>query len=219
MSRHRDTNAGKRRGRRRSGRLRAFLSLGVLLLLAVSGTAAFWTDSATVTTGPVTSGAMDLQISNTGAGGSWGAVNPDVEHAAGHITVADITPGEAFAFPLYVRNVGRASMTTTATVRRASAPGWTYVDDPIAVRLFLGEKTASPTSYPIQEGCSGGSLADQKPVLAAPTSLFDAPLALSGGQQRTLCVLVSMRGDAGNVNQTKTGALRIDFSAEQVLTP
>ena len=99
--------------RRRSGRVRAVLSLGLLLGLTQVGTLASWTDSATVQGGGFSSGTLDLKVGEsaadqlTGQGGSWTHTN---------LTLAAMAPGESVAKALTVGNGGSVALTYDATV-------------------------------------------------------------------------------------------------------
>ena len=223
MARHRLEMQLPDRGRRRAerrwfgrGRTRALLSLGTVLALAVTGTAAYWTDTATVTGGTITSGSMDLQVSNNGS--SWGAIGSGVGHSATHLTVTGMTPSESYAFPLHVRNVGDADFTYTVTVTQGTTPTWGFVGQPITVQVYRGGTPSTDTTYPIQQECSGGtSLGAAQTVTAGASSVVPSPERLNAGDAaQTLCVKVSMLSSATNSNQGKSGQLRFDITATQV---
>ncbi|NYJ01600.1 putative ribosomally synthesized peptide with SipW-like signal peptide [Nocardioides thalensis] len=200
-----------------SGRTRAVLSLGVVLALGVAGTTAYWTDTAAVSTGPVTSGAMDLQVAQTTAG-PWGAVGTGTAFSASHVTVPNLTPSEAYAFPLAVRNVGQADFTYTATVTQGGSPAWTFVGTPIQVQLYAGSPVTVDTTYPVQQTCGGTALtASPVTVTAGSTIVTSAARRVdAGATDAQLCVLVSMVSTADNANQGRQGQLRFDLSATQV---
>lgn len=48
----------------RSARVRALLSLGIVLGFGATSTLAYWTDTATVTGGTFTAGTLDLQVND-----------------------------------------------------------------------------------------------------------------------------------------------------------
>lgn len=198
------------------GRTRAVLSLGVVLSLGAVGTTAYWTDTAAVSTGPVTSGSMDLQVAQTTAG-PWGAVGTGTAYAASHITVANIAPAESYAFTLAVRNVGHADFTYTAAVTQGALPAWTFVGTPITVQLYTGSPVDSATIFPVQDTCSGTALAPAATVTTGSATVIPATRRLNAGAtDAQLCVLVTMVAGAANDNQGKQGQLRLDFTATQV---
>lgn len=217
MTHRGDRVRGAHRGaRRRGGRRRAVLSLAVVLVVAVGGTGAFWTDTATVTTAPIVSGSMDLQVSNDGS--TWGAVNLGQPQAATHIATTRLVPGESYAFPLSVRTVGDVPTDVTAAVRRASTPTWTYQGTPVTVRVFAGgTPTGQTATYPVQQTCgSGTALGPARPVTDSAVPLLDQERRLSPGSPQTWCVVVAMSLDATSDNQNRTGAVRIDLDGTQV---
>lgn len=194
------------------GRTRALLALGTVFALGAVGTSAYWTDTATITGGTITSGSMDLQL-QTPSSASWVHVGSGTSATDATLAIGNLTPNEYHAFDVAARNVGNADFTYTATV--AQAGSWTYVNTPITVQFFTGGRVgAEDTSYPIQETCSGTALATV-PVAAGPTTVIPSrPLALGASEQ--LCVRVGMVQDATDTNQNKSGQLRFDFTATQV---
>lgn len=199
------------------GRTRALLTLGTVFALGATGTAAYWTDTATVTGGTITSGTMDLQVAASSAG-PWQAVGTDTDWtAATHIAVNDLTPSESYAYNLTVRNVGAADFRLTATVAQGATPAWGFTPGTITVELFRGGTPSAVSTYPIQQQCSGGvPLGSAVPVTAGNTVVITTPERLDGAASLTLCVKVTMIAGADNTNQDKSGQLRFDFTANQV---
>jgi predicted ribosomally synthesized peptide with SipW-like signal peptide len=198
------------------GRTRALLSLGTLLALGAVGTAAAWTDTAQVDAGAIASGSMDLQVAQTTAG-PWSAVGTDAAYAATHVTISNLTPSEAYAFPLAVRNVGAADFTYTATVRQGASPAWSFVGDPITVQLFAGTANTTDATYPVQQACGGTALAPAATVVVGATTVVTTPRRVNkGASDSQLCLLVTMVTSADNANQGKQGQLRLDLTATQV---
>jgi predicted ribosomally synthesized peptide with SipW-like signal peptide len=198
------------------GRTRALLTLGVIASLGAVGTGAYWTDSAVLNGGTITAGTMDLQTSQNGS--TWDAVGTGTAGTGSSINVSNLTPSEAYAFPLYVRNVGNASFTYTATVTQGSSPAWAFSSGAITVQLFAGAPVTTDTTYPIQQTCGGTALTTSAvTVTAANQSVITTSRLLAKGAVDTqLCVLVTMATSADNTNQGKQGQLRFDLSAAQV---
>lgn len=209
MAKHR----AQRPARHSLRRAAVVAAAGLLVTAGIAGTYAFWVDSATVTSGSITSGSMDLQLSNDAS--AWGAVGIGTAFAANSIAATDITPSESYAFTLHVRNVGAADFTYTGTVVRGSS--WTFVGDPITVRFYAGGTPSVDTTYPIQKTCSGATaLGPAVTVAATTTAIFTTARALSHGTSDALCVEVAMAAGADNTNQGKLGVLRVDLAATQV---
>lgn len=197
------------------GRTRALLSLGLLLTLGVVGTSAYWTDTATLTGGTITSGSMDLQL-QTASGA--GAVGTGTGHTESGIAISNLTPSESYAFPVTVRNVGNADFTYTATVSRGGTPAWTFVNDPIQVQFFVGNAIVDDTTYPIQKTCSGAAIGSPATVAAGSTAVIATARRVGAGATDPLCLKVTMVTAADNANQGKQGQLQFDLTAVQVTT-
>lgn len=231
MASHRAARAA---GRRRAeaprrwfgrGRTRSILALGTVLALAVTGTSAYWSDSATVSGITITAGSMDLRFSPlVGDSGDWsGAAGLGAGYTAGHLTIADLTPGESKAFNLAVRNFGDPDLTYAATVTRGGS--WTYTGDPIQVRFYAGAVNANTVTYPRTGTCNGSALtggavtvtASTSPVIASPRTLTGGLGTPANGQKEQLCVVISMVTGAANANQGASGTMTFDFQAEQVV--
>jgi alternate signal-mediated exported protein len=213
MARH---AAPRRRAWFGKGRTRALLSLGTLLALGVVGTSAYWTDSAPVDAGTITSGTLDLQVAQATAG-PWSAVGTGTAATATHITVSNIMPSESYAYPLAVRNVGDADLTYGATVTQGSSPAWGFVGTPITVQLFAGAPDTSDATYPVQQTCGGTALAPAVTVTAGSTTVIPDGRRLDRGTTDVqLCVLVTLVVAADNANQGRQGQIRLDLTATQV---
>lgn len=196
------------------GRTRALLCVGVLAALGAAGTYASWTDTASLTTGPLTSGAMDLQLETATAG--IGAAGLGNNHTALEIAASNLTPSESKAFALSVRNVGNANFTYGATVTQTGT--WTFTAGAITVQLFSGGTPSTDVTYPVQETCSGGT-AITSPAVAVTsgiTVVIPSTRALTKATNDALCLVVAMATSADNTNQGKQGTLKFDFAAAQV---
>lgn len=191
MSRHRA---------RRSGLLRAVLSLGLLVGIGVSGTMAYWTDQATVTTGPLAAGRLDLTLNGqlAGPGGS----TTDTTFAVG-----DLVPGESFARAITVGNAGTVPLDYTAVshTNGTLGPGlrWTVVAGGAASNAGSsanGNRTGT---------CAGGTTTFSSPSAisanaAAPTPVVPPRRPLAAGASETLCVIVRLDPSAPSSLQGAT---------------
>lgn len=192
----------------RSARLRAALSLGIVLGFGSISTMAYWTDSATVTGGQFAAGTMDLQIDS-------GAVGQGSNYAKTSMTWSGLAPSERKAFNFQVKNVGNPPFTYGATVARGASPAWTYVDPSITVQAFQGTAVAD-TTYPQQDSCTGGALGGVVPAVGiAAASLIPTPQEIAGGAAQNICIVVGLADNAANTNQGKTGSLSMVFKADQ----
>lgn len=196
MSRH----AAPRR-RPRGGRVvlgLAALAGAVALGMGGAGTAAFWTDTGTVTPGTITSGTLDLQV-DAQQGNPTAYVRTD-------LALDRMLPGESVARVLTVTNAGDAPFTFTQTTQMA--------DDALSRALEVevyagGTASGNGTAYPRTGTCSG--------TLVASGQQVGGRLAPKTGST-TLCVRVSLPLTAPDAVQGQAaGRLTLQLDATQVL--
>lgn len=195
--------------RRRSGRVRAVLSLGIVLGLGTTGTLASWTDNAVMTTGGFTAGSMDLKLNDTNASGQL------TGYANTSLTWSALSPGEAKAFSLKVNNIGNPPFTYTATATKGSS--WGFSDNPLTVQIYTGTVTAV-TTYPQVDTCSGSSLGTVQTVDATNKALLTAAQRVSANSSQTLCVVVGLAATAANSDQGQSATLSFTFAATQAMS-
>ncbi|MFD1858568.1 hypothetical protein EHW97_09200 [Aeromicrobium camelliae] len=175
---------------RRSGLLRAVLSLGLLLGLGVSGTMAYWTDQATVATGQLAAGRLDLTLNGQLAG-------PGGTTADTAFTVGDLVPGESFARAITVGNAGTVPLDYTAVAHTNGALGpglrWSVVAGGTATN------SGSSTNGNRTGTCTGGTL-----TFSAPTPVVPARRPLAAGASETLCITVTLDRSATSSLQGAT---------------
>lgn len=194
--------------RLRSARTRAVLSLGLLVGFGSLSTFAYWTDTATISGGTLQSGSMDMQFDTNGA------VGIGTNYSRNNISWSGLAPGERKSFALTVRNVGNPVFTYSATGTRGTSPAWTFTGTPITVQLFTGTPVPD-TTYPQVDGCSGASIGEAQPIDATSKNLITTPRDLAGGGSEALCVVVGIASNADNANQSKTGSVALNFTANQ----
>ncbi|WZH53513.1 MAG: SipW-dependent-type signal peptide-containing protein [Nocardioides alkalitolerans] len=194
--------AGPLPGAARTRLTRAALAsvAAVLLLLGAQGTFAFWSDRATVTGGPITSGSLDLTVD-----GSQGAPS----YAKTGLTLNGMLPGESVAETVVVRNVGSAPFRWTATVTPGGDLG-----PALDVQLYLGSATTGDdTTYPRTEGCATTTT----PVVSGTTATRLDPGAV-GTAGQTLCIRVALPSSVGDAYQARTsGSVSVRLDATQAL--
>ena len=186
--------------------MRALLSLGIVLGFGATRTLAYWTDTASMTTGSFTAGSLDLRLNGSNASG------PGTDYANTSLTWSGLLPAEAKAFDVTVNNVGDAPFTYLASVTKGAS--WTFVDNPITVRLFTGS-AVHDTVYPQVDTCSGVSIGSLQRVDGTNRSLIDAARRLAANSSESICVLVGLATDAANGDQGKAGSLSFGIAATQ----
>lgn len=209
MSEHRAARA-PRAGRRRAERpshwrrltsvpVRLALSAGVLLGGGAIGTFAYWTDSATVTSGSLTAGTMDLQFDTSGA------VGLNTGYAKTDLTWSGFIPGDTKAFDLKVSNVGNAKFTYNAQVAQGST--WTFTDNPVVVQLYSGAVSGG--------ACTGTALGSAQTVSTTGQAVFTTDQTLLAGTSSSLCLKLTFATGAAVTDQGKSGTLAFAFTANQ----
>jgi predicted ribosomally synthesized peptide with SipW-like signal peptide len=190
--------------RLRSVRLWAVVALAVIVTLGTTGTFAFWTDSATVTTGSYTAGTMDMQFDASGG------VGLDTPYNDSALTWSGFVPGQSAAFALTVKDVGNAAFHYTATIKRGGT--WTYVDSALTFQFFTGGVTGTP-------GVTGSSCGGTAITSALSPTTTEQPFissrGLAAGLSEALCLQVSLSSTAVNGDQGKAGTAVFTFSAAQ----
>ncbi len=199
--------------RRRSGRVRALLSLGLLLGISQVGTLASWTDSATVQGGGFTSGTLDLTVGESsanqlsGQGGTWTHTN---------LTLSAMAPGESVAKLLTVGNGGSVALTYNATVVTTNNDLQNGLQLTVIDGATVGN-TGTQAANNRAGTCTGGtgtSLTNTN-VSTTASSLHSSAVALATGVTRTYCVRVALASSAPNSMQGKTTNLTFSFNAQQ----
>jgi predicted ribosomally synthesized peptide with SipW-like signal peptide len=203
--------------RRRSGRVRAVLSLGLLLGLTQVGTLASWTDSATVQGGGFSSGTLDLKVGEsaadqlTGQGGSWTHTN---------LTLAAMAPGESVAKALTVGNGGSVALTYNATVVTTNNDLFNATTPGLQVTVVEGAtvgNTGTQAANSRTGTCTGGTATSLTSTNVSTTAsgLHGSVLSLASGATRSYCVLAKLATTAPNSMQGKTTSLTFSFNAQQ----
>ena len=179
-----------------SARLRAVLSLGLVLGLGSAGTLAFWTDDVEISGTTFTAGSLDLQVNNE--------ADDDYATTTLSMTGANVMiPGSSSAEVLTVQNKGniplKYTMTggMTGTDAAAVAPQLT-----LTIRAGGSRSGTGNTST-----CTGGTSIYNSPLTATTSTAIIAtargPLAATVGTEG-LCFQVTLSSSAPSSLQTKT---------------
>lgn len=202
--------------RRRSGRVRACLSLGAVafaaLGLGAQGTFAFWTDQATVTTGSFSSGTLDIALNGALAGNGGTTTLPS-------FTLPNMVPGESMSVSFPVKNEGSVGLTYTlsGTASGGLAP---------AMQFSVFNGTANAQTGGASTGnragtCSGSSLSNNQTYSSTPTPVVSdtGKRALAAGATENMCVVASLPLAVDNSFQGKSLTASLVFDAKQVGAP
>jgi predicted ribosomally synthesized peptide with SipW-like signal peptide len=183
-------------------RLRALFALGVVGVLAATGTTfAAWTDSATVTGTTVTAGTIDLKVQN-------------LDTVTGYTTLnlATMVPGNSVAAVLTIKNGGTASLKYTATSASTNADG-----KGLAAALTLkvtGDAAVTGTSP--SATCAGTALTGTGTTLGG--SLVTTGRLLAAGASESLCIQIALPTTALSALQGGTTNITLGFNATSDLS-
>ncbi|CAM3034162.1 SipW-dependent-type signal peptide-containing protein [Skermania piniformis] len=176
-------------------RTRALLTLGTVFGLGAVATLAAWSDTATATSGILSTGTVDLALA-----GNQGNPAP---YAFVGLSKTGMLPGHSVAATLPVQNVGSLPLQYTMT-----AAGAGTVAQYLTVAVFTGAASNTATTG----SCSGGQLGST--VLGATTTVVPTrgPLAATGGNE-TLCFLVTLSAAAPASAQNQSATATFTFAA------
>lgn len=203
MSEH---SGSRRSPRRRSGRLRALLSLGVALGFGAVGTFAYWTDDVVISGSTFTSGTLDLKVNDLDT------------YPTTTLSMTAMVPGNSSAEVLTVKNAGTApaKYTLTGGLTGTNAADYnTAASNGLLLTIRLGG-TKSGTGN--TSTCTGGTALVTDSALTSTTTtsiLAKRPttaLTASGGTE-VLCFQVkladaapsSLQGTTATATFTATG--------------
>lgn len=204
-----------------SVQIRLLLCLGVFAIPAGVGTMAYWTDTATIQSGTIESGTLDLTVGASvedsgylpGQGGTF-------EYS--QLTIGNLIPGESLARPFVVRNSGTVAFTYNASVATetndlvSGANGLTvdvYVD---GASSNSGTEAAGNRS-----GTCTGTLVKSQAVSTSTGTidLHETDQNLAADATRTYCARIVLPSGAPNALQGKSTTLIVALDAVQVGAP
>lgn len=194
MAEHR---AARRRRHRsaRSVRVRAVLTLGLLVGLVVTGTSAFWTDDVSITGSTFTSGTLDLQVNDADS------------YVTTTLGMSDtpMVPGNTSAEVLTVKNTGTVPLKYTLTGGLTGADAAAFgTASALQVTVVVGGTRSGSGNAAT---CTGGTATYGPQALTTTTTAAiigtaRGPLAVAGTE--ALCVQITFDASAPSSLQGKT---------------
>lgn len=198
-----------------SVRVRALLSLGLVVGIGAVGTTAYWTDSATLQSGGFTSGSIDLTLDGqlTGNGGTYSPVG---------FTVSDLIPGESYAWAVKVSNSGVTPLTYKVSGLASGAAGG--LQDVMTFTVYDGAtgastpaaNTGSASSGNRAGSCTGGTQTFSPALMDTSKNVVSTARSLASGAAEWMCVVATVPLATGNAYQTKSVSAAFSFTAAQV---
>lgn len=193
---------------RRRGVVRAILGIGIILGLGGVNTLALWTDTATMNTGTITSGSLDMTLQGnlTGPGGTWNNTS---------FTFTNMIPGESYAVTIPVQRAANTApfsytMTGAMTGALAQHVRWNVVSG------SANTQTVSSTGIRTQ-ACTGTSVVSNVTLSSTQANVIGTPRPIAGSTySESLCLRVELPASAGNTAQSLTGSATFVFNATQI---
>ncbi|SNT01606.1 SipW-dependent-type signal peptide-containing protein [Rhodococcoides kyotonense] len=176
-----------------STRVRALLSLGMVLGLGAVGTLAAWSQTATATSGVFTTGLFNVKLSGSEA-------NPT---PLSLINGTNVYPGDSVSAIVTVQNAGNLPLYYTMFAKGAG----TFTSG-LTMSVYTGG-TSTGTA------CTGGTAIATAVALTtadAAIGVRTGPLAATGSN--ALCVVVTLSSTAPNTVQGQTGTALLRFDAD-----
>ncbi|WP_082575304.1 MULTISPECIES: TasA family protein [unclassified Nocardioides] len=194
---------GKRRASRGPGsaRIRAALSLGVVLSVGATGTFAYWTDSATVSGTTLTAGTIDLKTNGS-------------DNVTGYTTLnlSAMVPGNSTAAVLTIANSGTAPLKYTASGTATNADG-KDLRSALVVKV-TGDATTSGTTPTVT--CPGTAIAGSGTSLNG--ALLPTGRLVAAGASEKVCVQVTLPAAAATALQGATTSVVLTFTGTSDLS-
>lgn len=226
MSRRRNkAPTGRRRASRRarltSVQIRLLLCLGLLGIPAGVGTTAYWTDTATIQSGSISSGTLDLTVGTT-AENSTNLPGQGGTYQYSELTVANLVPGESIARPFAVRNSGTVSFSYNAGISTANN-NLVASGSGLRVQIYADStptETGSEALGNRSGTCSGTAISDQ--AVSTSTGTIDIHAidqVLAPGVTRIYCARILLVSTSPNSLQNQSTTLRIGLDAVQLGAP
>lgn len=197
--------------------LRALLSLGIVLGLGATGTLAYFTDEATMTTGAFTSGKLDLTLDQGTSSTTNGQGGTLSKTALG---IAAMTPGESVAADVMVKNNAGVPFVYKASGKLDA--GSTFpTATPVKLTFLVYAGTASNAGTQAASTrtgtCSGSLIAGGATTLTTTAQdVITTARALASDASESICVRVALATDADNSYQDKTATATFVFRAAQL---
>lgn len=208
MSNHLPARKHSMLKRLRSTRVRALLSIGIVLGFGAVGTLAYWTNSATLTGGTFTAGNLDIKLGSPAPGFDD---NPsEFSTGATSFAMTNMQPGSSKAATVLVRNSGSLDFTYTATGITAGGTLASLLEFKV---VPSGVINAGATD------CTGTSSYNAtmavSPVLPAlPSNVITANRPLASGASEAFCVVATLPTGT-TTGQLSSATATFTFNAKQ----
>ena len=203
---------------------RLLLSVGCILGFGAVGTLAYWSDHATLSTGSIVSGSLDLQLGGRNPQTpdiGWEEAGQDGSLEYAVVELDNVSPGESVAMELHIRNAGSTALTFTGT--GASDTNALYPHFTATTTLGgAASNTGTRESVDRAGSCSSGTIWWDKHALSvteAPVRPGDEPFRLDPGERVQVCILAAFSSSAPGTYQGRSAGITVVLRAKQVSAP
>ncbi|MET0930696.1 MAG: SipW-dependent-type signal peptide-containing protein [Aeromicrobium sp.] len=196
--------------------LRALLSLGIVLGLGATGTLAYFTDEATMTTGAFTSGKLDLTLDQAGAGSTTiGQGGTFVKTALG---ITAMIPGESVAADVSVKNNAGVAFTYKASAKLDAGSTFPTSSPKLTFAVYPGTASNTGTQGAGNRAgaCTGTALFAAAGLTTTAQDVISTARSLATDASESICVRVALASDADNTYQDRTATATFVFRAAQL---
>jgi predicted ribosomally synthesized peptide with SipW-like signal peptide len=191
--------------RLKSTRVRALLSLGMVLGLGSVGTLAYWTDQATLTSGTFTAGNLDIKLGSPAPG-----VDNNPSSFSTDFAMSNMQPGDSKAAAVAVRNSGSIGFTYTATGVTSTAAG---IGSLLTFKVVPGGTVNGGAT-----DCTGGTTTFGPATMSSSQNVIATNRPLAAGATETFCVVATLPSGTTSGQGTSASAT-FTFNAKQVGAP
>ena len=188
----------------RSTRLRALLSLGIVLGFGATSTMAYWTDQATATGGTFRAGRLDLQLNN----------EVDDAYAFTALAMPDMIPGSSVAAMLDVQNKSLGAKLTYTMTGSAT----TTLGVALKLRIYRGGAATNSAGVGTCTVTTDPVIAETALTNTAGTAIISTPQGPlnAGTGVDDLCFRVELPTDANTNLQGVSSVAKFVFTATSV---
>lgn len=182
----------------------------VVLLGSTQGTFAYWTDDASVASGGLTGGTLDITLD----GNLAGSANNGGTWTQSSFALDAMLPGESRAVSFAVRNAGTAGLTyaVSGSATGGLTPGLRFSVYAGGVASNTGTAAAGNRTGT----CAGTALATELTLSSSVASLVAGRRALGAGASEQVCLVARLDLGAANSLQGTTSTATIALSGRQV---
>lgn len=195
--------------------VRALLSLGIVLGLGATGTLAYFTDEATLTTGSFTSGKLDLTLDQ---GSSSTTVGQGGTYAKTALGIAAMIPGESVAADVSVKNNAGVAFTYKASAKLDAGSTFPTSSPKLTFAVYPGtaSNTGTQAAGNRAGSCTGTALFAAAGLTTTAQDVISTARSLATDASESICVRVALATDADNTYQDKSATATFVFRAAQL---